>query len=978
MASGNNKQANLLELQHLSAGIKAHHNHDLDAAKRSYIEVLKVNPSNTDAIFNLGSIAVAEKRFSDAVMAFAKVVAINPAYKDADRAYAIALAQSGQYELAALSFEKHLGASGKMDAAATSLYYIALFENQQYAKLEKLLTAAHRDGSLRGDHLPLYIDTLITLSRPDDALAAALACATREGYDEATVLACTGKAYRALGNITQSLLCMEKFTAIKPDDANGWGNYGYALSLAGRDHDAALAFRNALALAPLNADLHIKLGHFHRRIGNRDTSVAHLEKALEIAPFNADAHYHLCLTYGHFGEYQKAWVHYDWMWKTPRPNFKRPPANIRPWHGETLQDKTLLVYADQGLGDSIQHIAMLPLVVERCAPAHIVILGEKRLEPLIGKSLPHGATYIAYEDADAHGSLHADYVIPLCSLPAALDIDLAQMEWRGPGITAKTPRNYRRKDGELVIGLSWYSRNTESGPKRSIPLADFAFLGALDNVRVIDLQYGDTSAERAACGFDVFHDDSVDALASMQDFVDQVAGCDLVISIDNTTVHVAGALGTPVWTILSSEPYWRWPATGQASPWYPSMKLYRQDKDADYTNVLARIKTDVTALAHGDSAVLVPAKLKPAKTVQTRRAVLINDTFAWYHWGCNATSMALRNNIAAKGYDVFSILHQEVAMTPLRAPQIRDFDDPAYLAAWRERDPSLFTAIQRSEVVVFNGEGTIHGLYDNALRLMYLAYVSKTVFHKPVHIINHACFPQDSLVLDDPNIVAYYLKAYRAADYVAVRDAYSHQLLSALGIANTLSFDSLPLTARDWMKEHKNPKSNTGDTVLFAGSSRFSPNATQALTHILKHVRALGLKPQILLGAPLKPAGDDKTFIESMRAADPDIEIVNAVSLHDWFTRMLDARLLISGRFHYTIAAACVGLPFIAFEGNTPKLDALCEVLGAPAPLTYDTGGLAAILEKRADQLLAGEKRIDRKATLIKLCEMAEKNFSAL
>jgi polysaccharide pyruvyl transferase WcaK-like protein len=373
----------------------------------------------------------------------------------------------------------------------------------------------------------------------------------------------------------------------------------------------------------------------------------------------------------------------------------------------------------------------------------------------------------------------------------------------------------------------------------------------------------------------------------------------------------------------------------------------------------------------------VPRRL-PSETA-AKKAVLLNDTSTWYHWGCTATSAALKENIAARGYALESIAHLEVAQTPVDPPTLTQFDDRQFLSDYRYKNPSMFHTIASCDRLIINGEGTIHNLAPNAVRLLYLAYVAKTVFGKKVDIINHACFPEDSAKLTDPNVMAYYLKTYRVLDRVVVRDAISHQLLNALGIKNTLGFDSLPLTARKWIARHGLPARQKH--VILAGSSLFSALSARAYEKNIKDLLDDGYRVSVLIGSAIHKAGEDKPFCDFVQALFGDrVDIIDAQSLDEWFTLLGGAALLVSGRFHYSIAAACFGTPFVAFEGNTPKLHALCDLLKEKEPLHYDATDLSAQMTVRITKALrAGplpEK--DRADRLDTLCGLAMKNYEEL
>jgi polysaccharide pyruvyl transferase WcaK-like protein len=442
---------------------------------------------------------------------------------------------------------------------------------------------------------------------------------------------------------------------------------------------------------------------------------------------------------------------------------------------------------------------------------------------------------------------------------------------------------------------------------------------------------------------------------------------------------VAGALGVPVWTILPVTPLFRWGDKGPDTHWYPSMRLFRASQDRTLKDVVQEeIFPAFEKFIAEERDVAAPHTTRPVKSVKKgKTCILLNDTSAWYHWGCTATSEALQRGIESKGYKFSRIRHQAVSQTSMPSPSLPDFDAPGYFMRWRYQNPSLIWEMAHTDIVMINGEGTIHRTAENALKLLYLAYAAKRHLGKQVHIVNHACFPEGNAELKDPAIQTLYKKAYEAADYVAVRDPVSHDILNSMGIRNTLAFDSLPLTVRDKYQ----PPGKRENRVVLAGSSAFSTQGAIALQQFLLWVKTQNMEAEVLLGARRNPAIDDRAFTETLATIAPgQYKIHEAKSMEEWLDRIATASLLVSGRFHYTIAAACLGTPFVALEGNTPKMAALAETLGVDAPLSYADPKLhIRLIQRSSEALKAGAaSEVDRQSLLNRLCGMAEKNFEGL
>jgi len=162
---------------------------------------------------------------------------------------------------------------------------------------------------------------------------------------------------------------------------------------------------------------------------------------------------------------------------------------------------------------------------------------------------------------------------------------------------------YRDATEDRLIGIAWISKNKRIGKQKSMALRELAPLGRIPGVRLIDLQYGDTAEERAKfqeeTGTSIIHDDHVDQMADLDAFAAQVAAMDLVISVSNTTVHIAGALGVPAWVMLNTVPLPCWLLEGEDSPWYPSVRLFRQTEFGEWADVIGRVGDALRAFAPG-------------------------------------------------------------------------------------------------------------------------------------------------------------------------------------------------------------------------------------------------------------------------------------------------------------------------------------------------------------------------------------------
>jgi len=358
-----------------------------------------------------------------------------------------------------------------------------------------------------------------------------------------------------------------------------------------------------------------------------------------------------------------------------------------------------------------------------------------------------------------------------------------------------------------------------------------------------------------------------------------------------------------------------------------------------------------------------------------KRIAFLNDTSAWYHWGCTGTSEAIKAGLAARGFEVTPVpihLLYECGPVPETAA---DFDSPAFFNRFFQENLAVTGPILKNDIILVNGEGSLHGLSPLARVLLYLAYASKKICGKNVQIINHSCFPDSSAIVENSPSAAVYRGVYRLLDFVAVRERYSFELLKKMGINATLAFDCLPL----YIQDHPvNAPPERSRSIVVAGSVAWLAEGITALAAYIRSMAADGYAIKVLTGAKDRPAQDDLAFLTALRqAASEGWSHVDARSMSEWLHTIRSAALLVSGRFHYTIASCMLDTPCIVLDSNTPKNRVLCEDAHLSEPLAYSTDKLDVALRTRTVALLSG-KTNSNDATKREWCNRAERNFDGL
>lgn len=412
-----------------------------------------------------------------------------------------------------------------------------------------------------------------------------------------------GSAYTSLEKHEEAIACYESALQIDAANAKAHFNLGNVYKDLGQSTEASACYRRALYVDPGLTEAHINLGVVLQQMGRLEDALASHDRAVEQRPDDAEAHFHRAGTLLLKGDYARGWDEYEWRWRydlTPR-KFAAPA-----WHGEDLARETLLVHGEQGVGDEIFFASCIPDVL--ALSRHCLIECDPRLVPLFARSFPLAevvARPLSNEDVELAG---VTVQTPAGSLPRFVRRTSADFPKRLRYLAA-CPKKRRDWSGRLAelghglkVGISWRGGGKATQlRRRSTALAEWQSVFAVPGVKFVDLQYGTTPAElvEAAGLLDapLQHWDDLDPLKDLDGFAALVAELDLVISVDNATVHMAGALGVPVWNLLPFAPTWRWQLGRNETAWYPSMRLLRQSKLGDWGPVFEEVTSHLRMLA---------------------------------------------------------------------------------------------------------------------------------------------------------------------------------------------------------------------------------------------------------------------------------------------------------------------------------------------------------------------------------------------
>jgi tetratricopeptide (TPR) repeat protein len=607
----------------VDAGRRYHQAGELGRAEEAYREALRADPRRADVWLLLGGLLQAGGRQGEAEAAFRQVAELKPDDADTQHRLGLALARAGRPDEAAAYLRRVVGLQPQ-DAAARSNLGNLLHTLGRPGEAQEQLHEAVR---LRPDYPEAHYNlgnVLLALGRHAEAETCYLeALRLRPGYADAH--ANLGNALLQRGDLDGALLHHRRAVSLRPGSAEGHYNLGVVLARQGRSDGALACYREAVRLQPDHALAHNNLGCLLRARANLDQAVRHLRQAARARPDNAEAWNNLAVALREQGhpeeaiacydeairlrpddagahrgkalalllleDFERGWPEYEWRWRGD----DAPPAvslNRPRWDGSLLAGRTLLLWTEQGLGDTIQFVRYAGLA--KAQGANVVLACPGALVPLlrscrgIDRLVPQGEPL---PPCDVHA--------PLMSLPLLFGTTAASVPADVPYLSAD-PALVQRWGPFLdplpgfKVGIAWQGNPSyRDDGARSVPLVQFEALAHVPGARLVSLQKGpgieqlrELSARFAVSDPGPGLDEAAGA------FMDTAAiskGLDLVVTADTSLAHLAGALGVPVWVVLPFAPDWRWGLGRDDNLWYPSMRLFRQESPGDWEGVFRRV-----------------------------------------------------------------------------------------------------------------------------------------------------------------------------------------------------------------------------------------------------------------------------------------------------------------------------------------------------------------------------------------------------
>lgn len=604
-------------------------------AETACLRALKLDAGFADALETMGRVCLALGRADQAIEWFARAITQDPAVSTYFTGLGEALVARGRRDEAIKSYDRALqlrsddidswdrlsellqqqGRLGEAALACDRLLQLVPERAPTWRRLGEVLKAEGRT-----DEAALSFDEAWKFAPHDTDAAnqAGLIHFDAGRYDEAVirfdrslalkpdqagVLCLKAISLRRLRRYDEALPCAERARALTPQDPDIANSLGCILQNLGRHPEALAAFDAAIAMRPGFADFHNHRGTSLAEMHRFDEAFASFARATALNPELADAHWNAALFHLLTGNFEAGWAAREWgrkcravgfversfeapLWLADAPLWLAEPPL---WLAEApLAGKTILLHSDEGLGDTIQFCRYATMVAD--LGARVLIETDAVLQPLLAGL--DGVAQCLARDIDPLPPI--DYHCPLSSLPLAFATKLDTIPAKPSYLAAPADRIgawEQRLDGHdrLRVGLVWSGNPAHlNDHNRSLPFARLAPLLACD-ARFISLQKDPRAADRAALAA---RPEVVDLTADLGDFVDTAAliSClDLVITVDTSVAHLSAALGKPTWIMLPFTPDYRWLLGRDDSPWYPSVRLFRQDDSRDYGTVVAAL-----------------------------------------------------------------------------------------------------------------------------------------------------------------------------------------------------------------------------------------------------------------------------------------------------------------------------------------------------------------------------------------------------
>jgi Flp pilus assembly protein TadD len=573
--------------QAFQIALQCHQTGRLAEAEHLYRQILSLLPGHPGAVHYLGVLTHQTGRHEEALKLLQRAVQLTPTDAAVHDHLGLALC-AARRPLEAIVHGRQAVALNPGDIGAHYNLGVALKEARQ---LPEAVAEFQQAVDLKPDWIDAHnnlIVALIELREIDRAVTAGRrAVALLPQVPEAHV--CLGNALGAVRQLEESEAEFQTAMALRPGWPEAYVGLAAGLRENGQIDRSIQLLHEAIALNPQNAEVHYNLGLSLERRGDWQSALSAYRQAIVLDGNLPGPHFAIGMLLLLLGEFAEGWREYEWRWKL---NQFWDIAHVT-WDGSELKGRTIVLHHEQGFGDMIQFSRYIPMITAR--GGRVVLTAPPQVKRLLARV--DGVELCLEPGAPLPP---ADFHVPIMGLPLIFNTTLETIPNPGAYLSAETSAvekwrlELSNDPAPLKVGLVWAGRAAHGNDaNRSVPLATFAPLAEVPGISFYSLQFGPPAdqAKSPPTGLRL-----IDHTGELHDFLDTaalIANLDLVISVDTAIVHLAGAMGKPVWTLLPKHPDWRWLLDRIDSPWYPSMRLFRQPEAGDWNSVIWAVVTSL-------------------------------------------------------------------------------------------------------------------------------------------------------------------------------------------------------------------------------------------------------------------------------------------------------------------------------------------------------------------------------------------------
>ena len=577
-----------------------------EEAIKNYKQAIQIYPDYIDAHYNLGNTLKELGMLDEAVKSYNKAIQLKPDYAEAYNNLGITLKDLNQLENSIQSCVKAIQLNPNYAEAYNNLG-VAL---QELGRLDEAAKSYNKAIQLKPDYAEAYSNfgtILQELGRLDEAVkrynqAIQLDPNYAEAYSN------LGVTQKELEMLEESVNSLNKAIQLKPDYAEAYNNLGVTQKELGLFEQANKNYNKAIQLKPDYAEAYYNIGVCLKDSGRPNEAADSYNKAIQLKPDYEEAHWNLSLVLLSLGDFKIGWQKYEYGKLKKKDGRRSTQAPYQEWDGETLKDKKILITAEQGVGDEVMFASCVPDIINQ-HPKQVIIECDSRLVLLFKRSFTQ-VVVIEKKKRRRTDWLNKvgemDFKISIGSLPKFFRQELSDFPSRQlfliPSniLRAKWKQRYNEIGEGIKIGISWTGGAKGSTKKSAATTLEQWIPLFKKNAFFINLQYGEYSDDlrqlEESTGIHIYDWDDADPLTDLDNQAAQIAELDLVISFSNSTIHIAGSVGTPTWVLLTFVPDFRWILNRKDSPWYSSVKSFRQQQYGDWENVFSQVENELDML----------------------------------------------------------------------------------------------------------------------------------------------------------------------------------------------------------------------------------------------------------------------------------------------------------------------------------------------------------------------------------------------